>query len=81
MKTCEHSRFPGHRARGLVSPDIRHQTFQGVDLFTRFFNKVENSLINKKITNSVQIGVVICPLAVLSAKGSELWERCCDGAR
>ncbi len=28
----------------------------------------------------VQIGVAICSLAVLSAKDSELWGRCSDGA-
>lgn len=64
MKTCEHSKFLGHRARGLVSSDIRHHTFQGADFVTLFCNKVENSLINKKITNYVQIGVLICTVAI-----------------
>ena len=43
--------------------------------------KTRNPLENQEILNTRQIGVGICPLAVLSDKGHELWARCCDGAR
>ena len=48
---------------------------------TQKCHRFRKSLKSHRIVNFVQIGVAICPLAVSSAKGSELWERCCDGAR
>ncbi len=44
-------------------------------------DRFSKPLKNLQILNLVQIGDAICPLAVLSAKGSELWGRCCDGTR
>ncbi len=48
---------------------------------TQMCYRFRNTLKKLRIINLVQIGSVICSLAVLSAKGSELWGRCCDGTR
>ena len=64
MKTCEHRKFLGPKARGLTSSNVSHHALQGADFFTRFYNKVENSLINKKISNSVHIAVLICTVTM-----------------
>ncbi len=81
LHSINYGNLLGPGARG--SDDLRcHIAGASVPyLSTQMCYRFCKALKSMRIRNLAQLRVAICPLAVLSAKGSELWGRYCNGAR
>ena len=74
------SNLPGPGLGGRTILDAESHVFKRAIFNPQMSYRFRKTLKRMRILSIVQISVAICSLAVLSAKDSELWGRCSDGA-